>query len=115
MNRRALRIALILGMILSSLAPVYTARAENPFPSPDLDADGLSNALETGGWYSLAGGPFITDPNDADSDNDGLTDGEEKLFNTNRSIRTARGWRCSTTAASRRSNTSAPPTRPICP
>ena len=39
--------------------------------------------METGGWYNLAGGPFVTDPNDRDSDNDGLTDGEEKLFDTN--------------------------------
>jgi len=42
----------------------------------------LANTLETGGWYSLAGGPFVTDPYDSDSDDDGLTDGEEKLFNT---------------------------------
>src|SRR5512135_1321044 len=84
MSRRALRIVLILSMVLSLLPPMSPVYADtNPFPSPDFDSDGLSNAMETGGWYNLAGGPFVTNPNDADSDNDGLTDGEEKLFNTN--------------------------------
>lgn len=64
-------------MWLMSVWPVY---ADNPFP--DVDGDGLSNEMETSGWYSLAGGPFFTDPLDADSDDDGLSDGEEKLFDT---------------------------------
>ena len=50
--------------------------------SPDIDGDGLLNDQESNGWYSKQGGPFQTDPRDADSDDDGLTDGEEKLFDT---------------------------------
>jgi hypothetical protein len=50
--------------------------------SPDIDGDGLLNDLETTGWYNEAGGPFVTDALDADSDDDGLTDGEEKLYDT---------------------------------
>ena len=34
------------------------------------------------GWYIYSYGPYRTDPFNADSDSDGLTDGEEKLFNT---------------------------------
>ncbi|MBN2391400.1 MAG: hypothetical protein JXR84_11785 [Anaerolineae bacterium] len=48
-------------------------------PPSDLDGDGLLNGIETGGWTNGAG-HFTTDPNDADSDDDGLLDGEEKLF-----------------------------------
>ena len=71
-------------MIIASFSPALPAQAqEDPFPLSDEDSDGLANDLETAGWYNLAGGPFITDPNDLDSDNDGLTDGEEKLFDTN--------------------------------
>jgi len=83
MKRRIFSVIVIVNLLLSLVAPAIPARAEDPFPLPDEDADGLDNALETGGWYSLLGGPFVTDPNDADSDDDGLTDGEEKLFNTN--------------------------------
>ena len=83
MKGRIITIVLIINLILALVIPAMNARAEDPFPLPDKDADGLANTLETAGWYSLAGGPFVTDPNDADSDNDGLTDGEEKLFNTN--------------------------------
>jgi len=81
MKRRIFSIIVIANMLLSLLAPAIPARAEDPFPLLDEDADGLANALETGGWFNLAGGPYLTDPNDADSDNDGLMDGEEKLFN----------------------------------
>ena len=49
--------------------------------SSDIDGDGLLNDLEEAGWYNEAGGPFFTDSLDADSDDDGLTDGEEKLYN----------------------------------
>lgn len=47
--------------------------------SPDFDGDGLPNAYETGGWCNTLG-CFTTNPQDADSDGDGLRDGEEKLF-----------------------------------
>ena len=50
--------------------------------SADVDGDGLSNETELNGWCNAAG-CFTTDPLDADSDNDGLTDGEEKLFDAN--------------------------------
>jgi hypothetical protein len=51
---------------------------------PDTDRDGLADEVETGGWVNeRAGGvPYLTDPYDPDSDDDGLTDGEEMLFNT---------------------------------
>jgi hypothetical protein len=83
MNRSILPIVGIIGLILASFAPVPLAHADNPHPFPDVDEDGLSNAMETGGWYNLAGGPFVTSASDADSDDDGLSDSEEKLFNTN--------------------------------
>jgi len=71
-------------MLTSLFMNVIPVTAQiDPFPLPDLDDDSLSNEMETEGWYNLSGGPFITDPNDRDSDNDGLTDGEEKLFDTN--------------------------------
>ena len=83
MKKRLISISIIFGIILSLFNVVSPVKAEDPFPSPDADGDSLANALETTGWYNLSGGPFITDPGDLDSDNDGLTDGEEKLFDTN--------------------------------
>ena len=50
--------------------------------SVDVDGDGLPNTVEEGGWYNAAGGPFVTDSLDADSDDDGLADGQEKLYDT---------------------------------
>jgi hypothetical protein len=50
--------------------------------SADVDGDGLPNDIEDDGWYNAAGGPYVTDYLDADSDDDGLTDGQEKLYNT---------------------------------
>jgi hypothetical protein len=71
-------------MLISLFLNVIPVTAqENPFPLPDVDGDALSNELENAGWYNLSGGPYMTDPHDRDSDNDGLTDGEEKLFDTN--------------------------------
>jgi hypothetical protein len=83
MKRRSVPLFIILGLIFSLFSPLYPAQAVNPYPATDLDGDGLSNTAETTGWYNLSGGPFITDPMKADSDQDGLTDSEEKLFNTN--------------------------------
>jgi PKD repeat protein len=50
--------------------------------SADLDGDGLPNVVEENGWYNEKGGPFLTNYMDSDSDDDGLTDGQEKLFDT---------------------------------
>ncbi len=50
---------------------------------PDPDFDGLSTTVEEAGWYNSEGeGPYTTDPNDPDSDDDGLSDGEEQLYGT---------------------------------
>jgi uncharacterized repeat protein (TIGR02543 family) len=49
--------------------------------SPDRDYDGLTDSVETTGWWNAAGF-FTTEPLDPDSDDDGLTDGQEKLFDT---------------------------------
>lgn len=66
------------------LAPLE-ASAQSPdnwaWLSPDLDGDGLPNQVETNGWCNAVG-CFQTNPSDADSDDDGLTDGEEKLFDS---------------------------------
>ncbi len=83
MNKSYFLRLIVLVFLLTSLWPLLPAQADTPFPSPDVDGDGLSNELEIGGWYNLSGGPFFTDPYNADSDSDGLTDGEEKLFDTN--------------------------------
>jgi len=54
-----------------------------PFNQPsDLDGDGLLNDTEILGWSNGAGF-FTTDPSNPDSDNDGLVDGAEMLYNTN--------------------------------
>jgi PKD repeat protein len=82
MKHRIILRGTIFCLILTLLVPAFPVLADSPFSSPEADGDGLSNELETSGWYSLAGGPFITDPLDADSDNDGLSDGEEKLYGT---------------------------------
>ncbi|OQY28247.1 MAG: hypothetical protein B6243_12280, partial [Anaerolineaceae bacterium 4572_5.2] len=71
----------IMTLVLSNFSPLFT-RADAPLPSLDMDGDGISNQMETDGWYNLSGGPYITDPLNIDSDNDGLNDGEEKLYGT---------------------------------
>jgi hypothetical protein len=50
--------------------------------SADIDGDGLTNAVEQTGWCN-ASGCFQTNASDSDSDADGLTDGQEKLYETN--------------------------------
>jgi hypothetical protein len=76
---------LALGLIPMLLAPsVPLARAQGPdwsWLSPDLDGDGLPNEVEVTGWCNAVG-CFQTDLLDADSDDDGLTDGQEKLFDS---------------------------------
>ncbi|MBE7552576.1 MAG: hypothetical protein HS126_16015 [Anaerolineales bacterium] len=74
-------------MPLSAAIPL--AKADGAALPPDSDLDGLPDAVETGGWVNErandqgGGVPYQTDPYDTDSDDDGLTDGEEMLFNTN--------------------------------
>lgn len=46
-------------------------------PYSDRDADGLLDVTETGGMPTTTGKVYRTDRNDADSDDDGLSDGEE--------------------------------------
>ncbi len=82
MIRRLFLVNLIACLVLQLLPGPAPARAADPFPMPDADGDGLSNEQESAGWVNLAGGPFFTFPNDLDSDNDGLFDGDEKLFDT---------------------------------
>ena len=43
----------------------------------DTDGDGLPDALEEHGWHTRDEGVIVTDPKSADSDEDGLTDGQE--------------------------------------
>lgn len=80
-----LSIVMSLMILLTLLAfASVSAFAQDPDDiSPDIDGDGLLNDLEESGWYNNAGGPFSTDAYDADSDNDGLSDGEEQLYGTN--------------------------------
>jgi hypothetical protein len=47
--------------------------------SADSDFDGLTDDVESSGWWN-AEGFFATDPFDPDSDDDGLFDGKEKLI-----------------------------------
>ena len=43
----------------------------------DTDTDGIPDWLEEAGWWDGFGNRHFTDPDSADSDSDGLTDGEE--------------------------------------
>ncbi len=45
--------------------------------APDADSDGLADTTEVDGWRDGSGRVFRTDPAIADTDADGLTDGEE--------------------------------------
>ena len=83
MKTRLVHLGIISFWFASFFASISPAFAQNWRPlSPDIDGDGLSNETELNGWCNAAG-CFTTDPLDADSDHDGLTDGEEKLFDTN--------------------------------
>jgi transglutaminase-like putative cysteine protease len=82
MKRSLFPILIILSLVLSLSGTHLSVQASGPFPLLDLDQDGIPNQVELAGWYNLAGGPFHTDPNMADTDRDGLTDSQEKLYNT---------------------------------
>lgn len=64
-------------LTIDLLAP--PAAAQMPI---DGDRDGLLSETEVAGWCNGAG-CFVTDPASADSDTDGLSDGEEQLFDSN--------------------------------
>jgi len=93
MKRRTVSLIVLLFWLASGLgSPVIPetvaapaevqAQATTASPSPDRDYDGLTDDVETNGWWNAAGF-FTTDRLDPDSDDDGLTDGEEKLYDTN--------------------------------
>ncbi len=64
---------------ICSLPEATYGRCPADCPATDSDGDGLYDYQET---YGLAGA--LTDPNDSDSDDDGLSDGEELLtYGTN--------------------------------
>jgi len=75
-------IILVFGMSAFLAWPSQVYAQEWQDLSADFDGDGLPNVTEQDGWYNAAGGPFYTDPLDADSDDDGLSDGREKLYDT---------------------------------
>ncbi len=91
-----LRLILLVSWIIGPILPPVQALAHQTQPLPslsqqpsrslsttlDADFDGLSTAIEQAGWFNEAGGPFHTDPQLADSDGDGLNDGEEHLYGT---------------------------------
>ena len=67
---------------MSFILPAPAAAQEWPGFSADVDGDGLPNVVEEDGWFNESGGPYVTDPLDADTDDDGLPDGKEKLYDT---------------------------------
>lgn len=72
---------LVSSLLLPVIPPSRAAEEDWAFISTDVDGDGLPNIVEATGWCN-AKGCFTTDPMDLDSDDDTLTDGEEKLFDS---------------------------------
>lgn len=84
MTRKLISAVLISVWVSSLILPAMTVSAADPRwndLSPDLDLDGLANSVEETGWCNAAG-CFQTDPLISDSDGDGLSDGEEHMFDT---------------------------------
>lgn len=81
LNLLVLILWLISGVFVPIALPALADEPDWTFMSADLDGDGLSNQVEELGWCN-AKGCFTTDPFDLDSDDDTLTDGEEKLFDS---------------------------------
>lgn len=50
---------------------------QSPSAPPDSDGDGILDAVELAGWATQDGRVYRTDPFNADTDGDGLPDGEE--------------------------------------
>lgn len=63
--------------------PPTQLQASSQLSLLDSDFDGIPDNVEQTGWYNGSGGPYHTESLDADSDKDGLTDGQEQLFDTN--------------------------------
>jgi hypothetical protein len=77
-SRRPVMLAvLVLGVGVALVAGLSVARHLGGSGTSDADGDGVPDRVETGGWRTLSGKVFVTDPRDPDSDDDGLTDGEE--------------------------------------
>ncbi|MDR2567650.1 MAG: VWA domain-containing protein, partial [Bifidobacteriaceae bacterium] len=59
------------------LIPVFKTNLDEIMGYVDIDGDGLSDAAEEAGMLSSSGQVFRTSPYSADTDHDGLSDGEE--------------------------------------
>ncbi|GEM_PF-5865305 len=86
---RKINSIILITVWLSSLILILTVQAVRPLTVSangtiwyDTDGDGISDQIETEGWYNDNGVRYPTLPNNPDSDNDGLTDGEEQLYGT---------------------------------
>lgn len=84
MYNRIVSVAVLFALLVSMVfgPGSFSATAQNAdwtWVSPDVDLDGLPNSVEVLGWCGAVG-CLHTDPQDADTDDDGLTDGEEQLF-----------------------------------
>lgn len=83
--RRTVVIAAVLAGLIAMGVALGTDRIDSAYswiaqvgdPDADLDRDGLPDAIEQAGVVTEAGDTYVTDPEAADSDGDGLTDGEE--------------------------------------
>jgi hypothetical protein len=64
----------------STVSSISTSQLTPPL---DPDFDGLPTTVEAAGWFNESGGPYVTNPQQADSDGDGLSDGYEQLYDTN--------------------------------
>jgi len=86
MNRRVVFLTILFFCLVSGLGFLAMTETIAALSAPtslssDRDDDGLTDDVETSGWWNAAGF-FTTDPLDPDSDDDGLTDGQEKLYDT---------------------------------
>lgn len=73
-------VVLVLGGIVSyKLAPTHVGPVVDRIPGVtlDSDSDGIPDRDETAGWRTPDGTEYRTDPDDPDSDDDGLSDGDE--------------------------------------
>lgn len=63
----------------STASPVETPDPPESSIDPSLDSDGdtIPDVLEITGWSVASGSLYVTNPNNADTDGDGLSDGEE--------------------------------------